>query len=287
MNRDTEIRLLMFSDLEFAESLSRMAGWNQTYEDWQALLTCEPNGCFIAEWHGKPAGSVTTTCYGTDLAWIGMLLVHPQYRGRGIGRALLQHCLAYLSDCAIRCVKLDATPLGKPLYEQLGFEHEWSLDRWESAASDLPEDSVSLPIMPVEDAEMQALADFDTKAFSVPRNRMLALLSKRSSRAFAYFSASGQVEGYGLLREGALASYLGPVVAVSREVARALILRLLSQRTTQKIYWDIPNPNSGAVCLAKEFRFIPQRALFRMFRGNNENKGDPQKQFAIADPATG
>jgi GNAT superfamily N-acetyltransferase len=216
-----------------------------------------------------------------------MLLVHPHYRGRGIGGALLRHCLEYLSEAGIRCVKLDATPLGKPLYAQLGFVHEWSLNRWENPNFDMSEDSVSLPIKPLDHAEMETLADFDAKAFGVSRKRMLALLSSRSARSFTYFSASGRIEGYGFLREGALASYLGPVVADSRDIARALILRLLAHRTRQKVYWDIPNPNSAAVSLAKEFRFTPQRALFRMFRGTNENPGDPQRQFAIADPATG
>jgi GNAT superfamily N-acetyltransferase len=287
MKPDTEMRLLKPSDLEFAESLRQIAGWNQTYEDWQAFLGYDPNGCFMAEWLGMRAGTATTTCYGTALAWVGMVLVHPQYRGRGIGRALLKHCLEHLSERRIRCVKLDATPFGKPLYQQLGFEHEWSLDRWETTSLDLPEDSGSLPIKPVNHAEMEALADFDAKGFGVPRKGILARLASRSARSFTYFSASGQIEGYGFLREGALASYLGPVVADSRDIARALILRLLAHRTRQKVYWDIPNPNSAAVSLAKEFRFTQQRALFRMFRGTNENPGDPQRQFAIADPATG
>jgi GNAT superfamily N-acetyltransferase len=287
MKLETEIRWLTPSDLEFAECLTQIAGWNQTYEDWQTFLGYDPNGCFMAEWLGTRAGTATTACYGTALAWVGMVLVHPQYRGRGIGRALLKHSLEHLSERGIHCVKLDATPFGKPLYQQLGFEHEWSLDRWEMINCDLPEDSGSLLIKPINNADMEALADFDAKGFGVPRKEMLARLASRSARSFICFSASGQIEGYGLLREGALASYLGPVVADSCKIARALILRLLAHRTRQKVYWDVPNPNSAAVSLAKEFRFTPQRALFRMFRGKNENPGDPQRQFAIADPALG
>ena len=103
------------AELDFADSLRALAGWNQTRNDWQRLLAHEPRGCFVAEWNGALAGTATTTCYGTDLAWIGMVLVHPDYRRRGIGTALLQQCLDYLSGRGVRCIKLDATPLGRPV----------------------------------------------------------------------------------------------------------------------------------------------------------------------------
>jgi len=119
------------ADLDLADSLRALAGWNQTRNDWRRLLTHEPRGCFIAEWDGSPAGTATTICYGTDLAWIGMVLVDPEYRRRGIGTSLLRHCLDYLAGRGIRCIKLDATPQGRPVYERLGFQSEWPLTRWE------------------------------------------------------------------------------------------------------------------------------------------------------------
>src|SRR5437870_2531869 len=75
--QNVQFRLMTAADLDFADSLRALAGWNQTRNDWRRLLTHEPRGCFIAEWDGSPAGTSTTTCYGTDLAWIGMVLVDP------------------------------------------------------------------------------------------------------------------------------------------------------------------------------------------------------------------
>ena len=82
----TALRLMSESDLSFADSLRAGAGWNQTPQDWQRLLALEPEGCFVAQWNDLLAGTVTTTRFGTKLAWIGMLLVHPQFRRRGIGK---------------------------------------------------------------------------------------------------------------------------------------------------------------------------------------------------------
>src|ERR1051325_11798619 len=131
MNASLRLRLLRATDLSFADSLRAQAGWNQTRADWQRFLAIEPEGCFLAEWNGAPAGTATTTAYGSKLAWIGMGLVHSDHRRRGIGRALLERCVQYLQARDVRCVKLDATPPGKQVYDGLGFKDEWLLTRWE------------------------------------------------------------------------------------------------------------------------------------------------------------
>ena len=91
------IRLLTHGDLAFVEELRTHAGWNQTREDLACLVDYQPDGCFLAESGGESVGIVTTTCYGTDLAWIGMLLVSSGFRRRGIGSALLRRSLEYLA----------------------------------------------------------------------------------------------------------------------------------------------------------------------------------------------
>ncbi len=297
------------ADLAFADSLRALVGWNQTIQDWQRLLALEPTGCFVAEWNGTPAGTATTTCYGRKLAWIGMVLVHPDFRRRGIGKALLQHCLEHLHSRRIICVKLDATPLGKPLYAQLGFQEEWTLRRWELGCLDQlrlavadeikswgPNDPLERrsPSCAAADGiefwgpnDPERLASLDAKAFGVSRQTLLDRLAKDCLGALLGLSKSGQVAGHGLLREGAKAAYLGPVVAASARTGRALVKALLARAGSRAIYWDVPDPNRAAVALAQSLGFTPQRTLTRMFLGPNEHPGDPQRQFAIAEPSLG
>lgn len=309
MKPPLHLRLMTEADLPFACTLPALAGWNQTMQDWQRLLALAPTGCFIAEWNGTPAGTATTTCYGQQLAWIGMVLVHPHFRRRGIGKALLQHGLEHLRSRRIVCVKLDATPLGQPLYEQLGFQVEWPLKRWElrnsnqlrlAAADEIkswgPNDPLERrsPSCAAADRieswgphDPQRLASFDTQAFGVSRQELLKRLAKDSLGALLHLSQGGQVAGYGLLREGARAAYLGPVVAASAGTGRALVEALLAWAGGRAIYWDVPDPNQAAVALAQSLGFTPQRTLARMFLGQNEHPGDPQRQFAIAEPSLG
>jgi GNAT superfamily N-acetyltransferase len=89
--------------------LCRAAGWNQTARDWAQFLDATPDGARIAVADGGVVGTAATIRYGGAFAWIGMVLVDPAVRGRGIGTRLFDEALGLLSDIPV--ARLDATPL--------------------------------------------------------------------------------------------------------------------------------------------------------------------------------
>jgi len=277
------------ADLEFADTVRAAAGWNQTADDWRRFLATEPGGCFVAEWDGTRAGTATTTVYGVELAWIGMVLVHPEYRRRGIGRALLEGCLEALRARGVRCIKLDATPLGKRVYDGLGFRDEWTLRRWNHPDVRLPAQQTALADAPWVSSleEAQQIGALDEAAFGVSRLGLLRALANSGSRARVLRLESGQVAGFGLSRPGARARYLGPVVAESPQAGLRLVEALLGEGDGQGVYWDIPDPNLAAVEWAQGHGFSVQRPLIRMYWGENRAPGDPRRQFALAGPEVG
>jgi GNAT superfamily N-acetyltransferase len=134
-NPDTvEIELLSESHLPGALRLTEQSQWNQTGRDWRRLLQLRPRGCFGASLGGRLVGTVTTVTYGTDLAWIGMMLVDPDFRRGGLGTRLMQTALEHLERIGVNSIKLDATPAGRPLYESMGFRPEGLIERWEVLA---------------------------------------------------------------------------------------------------------------------------------------------------------
>ena len=280
------IRLFQKADFVFADSLRALAGWNQTPDDWLRFLNHQPDGCFIAEWDGQPVGTATTTLYEDKVAWIGMVLVHPDARRRGIGRALLEHCIAFLKP-RVACIKLDATPLGKTLYDTLGFKDEWTLRRWETSHVELPANPMKYRIRQWRDADVEAMQILDVEAFGVMRWPMVKHIAYHRSRWHVHETVKERVVSFGVMRKGARAHYLGPVVANSIAAAGPLIKTLVLALPNEPIFWDIPDANTGAVELAQRLGFQPQRPLIRMFLGDNKWPGDPQKIFALAGPEIG
>ena len=289
-------------DLPFAESLCDVAGWNQLEDDWRRLMAHDPGGCFVAgQDGGSSAGSATTTTYSEDLAWIGMLLVHPDWRRRGIGTKLLEHCIDYLRrNRGVRCIKLDATPEGREVYLRHGFVDEWGLSRWMRTGGRSPDpaqDEIINDIDPAIKLDLQPdpicsskLEELDSAAFGVSRMRMLALLAQRSQSVLARAANTSQMVAYGMIRPGRRAAYLGPVVAlpeIGSAVVRGIVDHLLGSRSERPVYWDIPDGHTAAVALAKQFGFELQRSFTRMVIGENSLAGNPLQQWAIGGPAIG
>jgi hypothetical protein len=216
-----------------------------------------------------------------------MVLVHSEYRRRGIGGGLLLKCIKHLRARGVRCIKLDATPQGRPVYEKLGFRDEWTLRRWEA---DLSSQAPRAP-----DSRIRAWAEvgapqfdlLDSRAFGVSRRELLIALAQQSFSALAYESQPDAPTGCGMMRQGARAFYLGPISANSAEAGIALVEALTGQGRAGRVFWDIPDPNEAAVGWAERHGFSVQRTLTRMWLGDNRSPGNPRVQFALAGPEVG
>ena len=278
------------TDVVFADRLRDLAGWNQTPQDWRRLLRHDPDGCFVAEWQGRPAGTATTTTYSRDLAWIGMVLVDPDLRRRGIGTALLMRCIEHLRRSGVGCIKLDATPLGRQVYDTLGFVPEWSLARWERRELPASPARIETAAGPeprrLDTGGIGCVASLDSAAFGVARDRMLSMLAAQSDTHVRKDEA-GQVTGYGMLRRGRRADYLGPVVAEDESSGTAIADNLLGGIPGRPVYWDIPETNHSAIRVARRYGMNRQRTLTRMYLGENARPGSPAAQWAIAAPEIG
>ncbi len=278
---ESQIDLLTADDIFSAQSLVELAGWNQQPDDWLRLIDREPQGCFKVSAQGNLLGTVTTISYGSELAWIGMMLVHPDARRQGIGKQLMRQAIDFLKSREVQTIGLDATPAGRPLYEQLGFRVSAEWQRWKresvSSANSVPR-STNVELIAVNGFDARH-REFDASAFGVDRWSWLELLAQTSLAAETELS-------FGLLRSGRTADYLGPVVAVNPSHAGPLIQHLLTG-SHGPCLWDVPPQNPQAESLAKSFGFQPVRTLYRMWLEHPSPTGKSSQVFAISDPATG
>ena len=132
----------------------------------------------------------------------------------------------------------------------------------------------------------EAVEQLDRRAFGASRKPLLQSLFGSSVRILVHQVESG-IAGYGVLREGSRAHYLGPIVAEAESSGAFLVKGLLASAPGKTIFWDIPDANIETVALAKELGFTPQRQLLRMWLGDNPCPGQPQFCFGIVDPSVG
>ncbi len=244
--------------------LSASADWNQTAADWRRVRSLDPEGCFVFETDGRAVATTTVASFGRELAWIGMVLTLPDYRRRGLARRLMDRALGYCEDRGIRCVKLDATDLGRPLYADLGFADEQPIERWSAEAT------LETSADEVESATLEEALALDGAAFGVDRARLLRLLDPLAS-----------TEGLISSRPGARARQLGPCVATGPDAAERLIRTALAKAGPGRIFWDLLPANQAAVRLAESLGFERTRRLVRMSRPA-ARIGDPGLIWATA-----
>ena len=289
-----EIRTLGEADLAAAMGLKESAGWNQTEADWLRLLRLEPAGCFAADAGGRLVGTATTTAYGRELAWVGMVLVDSEFRRRGIASLLMDAALSYLDGRGIETVKLDATPDGRHVYERLGFETESLVERWhcrgvgEARAGQPVGGGQGVASRRVFDgARLAEVVELDRAAFGADRSRLVRLLAAESTGTFVRTGSDGRALAYALAREGAVADYVGPVVATDLETAAGLIDDALARLASRPIYIDVNTQFESATRALAERGFSKQRELIRMRRGAKSGAGTSPRVFAIAGPEVG
>ena len=273
------------ADVSAGMRLKDIAGWNQTKEDWERFLQANPEGCFVAEWNGQVAGTVTTIVYESRFAWIGMVLVDSQLRGKGIGTALLLKAMDHLGAKKVPCVKLDATPQGKAIYERLGFRIEYETERHSLTRE--PSPKASRETVPDGAENIETLLEMDREVFGADRSALLRSVAGSAPELVTITRPGGAVKGFALGRKGSRADHLGPWVASNALAAREVFEGFLLRSRRNVVLVDIvrDNPWAPALLAAKGFQF--SRNLTRMYRGENAHPGRPDLLCAILGPEFG
>jgi predicted N-acetyltransferase YhbS len=275
------IRVMTEHDIPAGLRLNTIAGWNQTAADWGYFLRQSPSGCFVAEMDEKVVGTVTTITYEQRFAWIGMVLVDLEFRKLGIGTKLLCKAIDYLDQVGVPTMKLDATPLGKPLYEKLGFITEYEIERWILKRAPQTVRSGKMPAQPA------GVYELDREFFGADRSFLLRSLSEHAPELAISAREEGFPPAYAFGRHGLFADHLGPWSARNRASAEELLQSLLHQSSRETVIVDGMKSNSMAVELLARHGFTPSRPLTRMFRGPNAHPGKPANLCAILGPEFG
>ena len=262
--------------------LSAGRGWGLSHAD----------GTLVASTVVLPYGPADGL--GGGFAWVSMVLVLPECRGRGHASRLLREALGWLAARGLVPV-LDATPAGHPVYRREGFVDTWGLARHarEGGAPALPATVPDdLRIEPLREAHWPGLRALDAPAFGGDRSALLRALGRRAPRLAHVALRDGAVAGYVLGRPGRGATQLGPLVAADAATGVALLDAALAA-APGRVLADAPD-GQGAMHAALRARgFEVQRPFMRMLHPGDappahaRAPGDPSTLRLIAGPELG
>jgi len=183
------IKIRRFIQTEDEETWLRI--WNMAYKEYDdyrpALMedfekaekspSFDPTGMLLAEWDGSPVGLVNAFIdkeRTEKKGFIRVLGVHPAYRRKGIGRALVEKALESLAARGMNTVQAwtqDDRLKCKSLYESLGFKLIRVFSTMRTSLEVIPSDigkcrEVKLRTMKMNDPEdVRLFWKLDTEAF--------------------------------------------------------------------------------------------------------------------------
>ena len=240
------------SELPEAIALCERAGLPGAAAGIARYVRWQPDGAWRVRIDGALAGTVTLLRYG-HVGFVGCMAVDQAHRSRGVGRRLLEHAHAAGRRAGITTFLLEATAVGRPLYDKLGYVDEY--ETWNVARPATAPVSASTALHDLG-ADRAAILALDQRATGARRDTMIGDLIRAHRGAT---ERGDTLTGYGLVVDGRL----GPAIARDPGAGRALIDRLAPFAT----FASVPVPNDAAMTAFAAHGFTLVRALHRMRLG--------------------
>lgn len=244
-------------------------------------LELQPDGYLMACIQDQPVGMAGAINY-KKFAYVGLVAVHVNWRRRGIGSLLMEEVIKKLEKEKCRVTILDATEMGAPIYESLGYRDDGTtltFERKNGHSFDLHDHRIQV----VEAKDIPALVKFDEPFFGANRERVFQAYRRDfPERLLMIRDKKGKIGGFILVLDG----MLGPWVARSAEDAEALLLAALSFEFSRPIKVLHPSCNQTGISLLTRYGFQQMSELRHMIRGATKPPGKRiyiygQASFAI------
>lgn len=248
---DLVVRPMSKTELGVALDWAAAEGWNPGLHDAESFYAVDPEGFFLAECAGEALGCICAAAYDVTFGYVGLFIVRPPYRDRGVGLRLL--------DCALRHVQgrnvgLDAAIAMQEIYGRYGFKFAYRNIRHQClGGGESPAGPTELASVPFDE-----ILSYDATVFPAARERFLSRWIAQSSASLA-FMRRREIAGYGVLRACREGYKIGPLFADDPEIADALFQGLCARAAGAPVFLDTPEANPAAIELAT------RRGLTRLF----------------------
>ncbi|QPH54045.1 GNAT family N-acetyltransferase [Pontivivens ytuae] len=262
------IRTARADELPMILDWAAAEGWNPGRDDAAAFMAADPEGFFVNEVDGKPVAAISVVNHCDALAFLGLYLCLPDYRGQGHGWAVWQ---AALEHAAGRTVGLDGVPAQQENYARSGFVKMGRTVRFAAEAMPRTQEGVG----PGDPAALEAL---DEAVNGAARPRFAtAWFSDTEHRRTLTAGPDTLVT----IRRCGTGAKIGPLIAPDAATALRLVEAAAASLGETEIFVDIPDANPAGAELAALLNAAPVFETARMYRGTPPAT-DHARLFGIA-----
>jgi len=281
-----KIRCMTTDDLTRAAAFTAAEGWSsETLTTFESFHANDPQGCFIAEEHGRCTGICVATGYRRS-GFVGELIIAPGRRNRGNGRRLLQHAIDYLRGRGREEIHLDGVARAVPLYERMGFARVCRSLRYAGrlGTADTP------GVRPMTASDLPAVRKLDAEAFGDDRAFFIEWFLERSPELCLVLDQGAGPDAFILGRYGDGSLAAGPwVVRPGTERPERLLRALAAAGNGRSIGLGVLESNTAAVAAVERLglRRHPDPP-WRMVLGSSQNRlGGSASSWAVGSAAKG
>jgi GNAT superfamily N-acetyltransferase len=239
------IRTMTSTDVAIAFAWAEAQGWNPGWHDAECFYAADPNGFFIGEVGGAPVACLSAVAYDNAFGFIGLYIVKPEWRGKGLGMQLWKHGLGYLAN---RNIGLDGVVAQQGNYRRSGFQLAYRNIRYGGVGQARPH---SEGVVRASEVPFEQLAAYDRRYFPAERHAFLRRWIAQPDSLALVALAAGEIRGFGVVRACCVGHKIGPLFANDAQVATNLFDGLSAAVAGQPVFIDVPEVNAAALQLAE------------------------------------
>jgi ribosomal protein S18 acetylase RimI-like enzyme len=259
------VQRMSSEDLEFAVHLSNTMNWNSVEEDFEFMMSLEPDGCLVLFLNSERVGIATAISYD-QVGWIGNVVVSENYRRKGGGSLIVRKAIENLANKGVETIGLYSYVDRIPFYAEQDFRFDSRFVVLKGKGfSSLTKSHVRI----ANEDDMQLIFDLDRLCFGGSRRKLLEPILHDPANLCHICADDDRILGFAVAKESDGVSEIGPLVCRRGhdDVAIDLLKTNLKKLKRCEISLCIPEKESKMLNLLKRHGFREDFGLARLFRG--------------------
>jgi GNAT superfamily N-acetyltransferase len=241
------------SDLTTLVNWASIEGWNPGKNDVDVFWNTDPDGFLGFYYEDKLIAGGAIVSYNNEFGFMGLFIVHKDFRSQGIGNKLwhLRRDLLINRLNANAAIGMDGVVQMQAFYNKGGFNLAFRDERYEFNSVAI---HYSTDVSLIFKADFENVIAYDVAYFGCRRSIFLEnWLSMPESKAIKY-SKDDKILGYAVIRKAETGYKIGPLFANDENIAEELFKSCLSIAPNDLVFLDIPATNQNAISLVKKYK---------------------------------